>query len=118
MNAMERKPDEPNMTAGTDRKAPGADSLPPRLARERRTVEAMVRMYCRDHHGAGNPLCEECEGLLRYASVRLERCRFQEEKPACGNCPVHCYKPSMRQKIKNVMRHSGPRMTWRHPVYA
>lgn len=118
MDSMERQTDAANKAGVDECTAPEADALQPRLAREKRTVEAMVRMYCRDFHRGEQSLCEECEGLLRYASVRLARCRFQEEKPACGKCPVHCYRPSMRRMVKDVMRHSGPRMTWRHPVYA
>lgn len=37
-------------------------------------------------------------------------------KPVCGKCKIHCYKPSMREKIKMVMRYSGPRMIYKHPV--
>lgn len=90
----------------------------PRITREKRTVEAMVRIYCRDHHGTHGSLCEECAELLSYARVRLDKCRYQEKKPTCGNCPVHCYKPSMKTKIVDVMRYSGPHMTLKHPYYA
>lgn len=31
---------------------------------------------------------------------------------------VHCYKPAMREKIREVMRFSGPRMMLYHPVLA
>lgn len=33
-------------------------------------------------------------------------------------CRVHCYKPAMREKIRAVMRFSGPRMIFHHPVAA
>ncbi|MCK5227056.1 MAG: nitrous oxide-stimulated promoter family protein, partial [Desulfobulbaceae bacterium] len=36
----------------------------------------------------------------------------------CGNCPIHCYKPKMRKKVREVMRYAGPRMIWRHPFLA
>jgi hypothetical protein len=62
-----------------------------RLHREWKTMAAMIKIYCRDHHGASTSLCAECQGLLDYAGVRLERCRFGAEKPTCANCPVHCY---------------------------
>ncbi len=90
----------------------------PRITREKRTVEAMIRLYCRDNHAAGDPLCGECSELLAYARKRLDLCRYAEKKPTCGNCPAHCYKPSMKEKIVGVMSYSGPRMTWRHPYYA
>jgi hypothetical protein len=87
-----------------------------RLDREWRTIAAMVRCYCHDHHGAGERLCPECQGLLDYAGVRLERCHFGVEKPVCVKCPVHCYQPGRREQVKVVMRYAGPRMLWRHPV--
>lgn len=90
----------------------------PRISREKHTVEAMLRIYCRDHHGAHGAICGECSELLNYARARLDRCRYQERKPTCGNCPIHCYKPSMKTKIVDVMKYSGPRMTLRHPYYA
>ena len=77
----------------------------------------MLRIYCRDHHG-DNPLCGECERLLDYAHRRLDVCPFQEAKPACNHCQVHCYSASMRERVKQVMRYAGPRMLTRHPVLA
>lgn len=41
-----------------------------------------------------------------------------ETKTFCSNCKVHCYKPDMREKIREVMRFSGPRMLFYHPIMA
>ncbi|MGN0478669.1 MAG: nitrous oxide-stimulated promoter family protein, partial [Hominenteromicrobium sp.] len=49
---------------------------------------------------------------------RSDCCPFMETKTFCSNCKVHCYKPEMREKIREVMRFSGPRMIFRHPVTA
>ena len=87
-----------------------------RLGREWRTIGVMIGIYCRDHHAAGKGLCSECQGLLDYAGVRLERCHFGLEKPVCVKCPVHCYLPARREQVRAVMRYAGPRMLWRHPV--
>ena len=87
-----------------------------RLQRERRTVAAMIRVYCRARHGHRAELCAECRDLLDYASLRLDRCRFGAEKPTCANCPVHCYPRQRRDQIKTVMRLAGPRMLWHHPI--
>ena len=87
-----------------------------RLNREWKTMEAMIKIHCRDHHGATAALCVECQGLSDYASVRLERCRFGAEKPTCAKCPVHCYQRARREQVKAVMRYAGPRMVWEHPV--
>lgn len=89
-----------------------------RIDREKRTVRAMAKIYCRGHHSSGHRLCAECQALLDYAEIRLDRCPFQENKTTCANCQVHCYQPAMRERIKEVMRYSGPRMTFRHPVLA
>ncbi len=90
----------------------------PRTKRESKTIEAMIRLYCHDHHGSKDELCPECSDLWDYALVRLDRCPFRENKPTCAKCPVHCYKPEMREKVKAVMRYAGPRMLRRHPVLA
>jgi hypothetical protein len=87
-----------------------------RLARECKTMAAMVRIYCRDHHFRSDGLCAGCEQFLTYAYVRLERCRFGEEKPICAKCPVHCYHRERREQARVVMRYAGPRMVWEHPV--
>lgn len=88
-----------------------------RLERERATVAAMVRLFCRAHHGGG-ALCSECAALLAYANYRLDRCPFEADKPTCVACPVHCYRAAERQRMREVMRWAGPRMLWRHPYLA
>ena len=87
-----------------------------RLNREWNTMEAMMKLYCRDKHGSTAALCSECQGLLNYANSRLDRCRFGEEKPTCAKCPVHCYQRDRREQIKVMMRYAGPRMLWEHPI--
>ena len=89
-----------------------------RLGRERRTVAAMVALRCRDLHGTGTPLCEGCRTLAGYADHRLDRCPYGDEKPTCVNCPIHCYAKEERERMKEVMRYSGPRMLLRHPILA
>ena len=87
-----------------------------KMMTESRTVEAMIEIFCHGQHGSKKGLCSECQELLDYAVLRLEECPFQENKPKCAKCPVHCYKPDMREKIRAVMRYAGPRMLYRHPV--
>jgi predicted amidophosphoribosyltransferase len=89
-----------------------------RIRREKKTITAMMHIYCEGHHGSAGELCGECTELLTYAHKRLEKCRYREMKPTCGKCPVHCYRPSMKERVIEVMRYSGPRMSYRHPVYA
>ena len=87
-----------------------------RREEEKQTVEQMIRFYCR--HKEGNlTLCQDCKELLDYAHQRLTHCPFGEQKKTCRQCPVHCYRPQMKQKIKEVMRYAGPRMLWHHPLW-
>lgn len=78
----------------------------------------MVGIYCKGNHGSSANLCVDCQILLDYALKRLDNCKFQQNKPVCGRCTVHCYKPDMRGNIRQVMRYAGPRMIWQHPVLA
>ncbi len=93
------------------------DAPGPRLRREIRTVEAMIRLWCRDRHGDAE-LCGDCSELRNYARARLGACPYGERKPTCARCPIHCYRPEMRARIREVMRYAGPRMPWRHPGLA
>ena len=93
-------------------------SVHPRMARERKTIKAMIEIYCKNHHGIKEKICPECQELFDYAMMRLENCPFQEKKPTCAKCPIHCYIPEMRTKVKEVMKHSGPRMLFKHPMLA
>jgi hypothetical protein len=91
----------------------------PRLVRERETIEKMTQLYCQQVHGSpSGSLCADCSALVAYAFARLERCPFQENKPTCAKCTVHCYKPAMREQVRVMMRYAGPRMLTRHPVLA
>lgn len=99
-----------------------------RIRREQRTVETMIAMFCADHHpsesgtvgtnGDAAGLCTDCAALLDYARRKIDICPFGEGKPTCLRCTVHCYRPDMREKIRAVMRYSGPRMPLRHPYLA
>ena len=94
-------------------------STHPRLRRERRTIEVMIQIYCHDRHTPPpGELCPGCRELQAYALQRLERCPFQEDKSTCARCAVHCYRPEMRARIREVMIYAGPRMLARHPLLA
>ncbi len=96
---------------------PHPTPLPRRIRNEQRTVERMVRLYCR--HCEGNAeLCAACRELIDYARRRLERCPHGADKPACRHCPIHCYRPDLRERMRRVMRYAGPRMLWHHPLDA
>ncbi len=84
---------------------------------EQELIGEMIALYCKGNHKASG-LCPECEGLKAYAEERSARCPYMETKTFCSNCQTHCYKPDMREKIRLVMRYSGPRIIFKHPVLA
>lgn len=85
---------------------------------EKELVSQMIALYCKKKHGSKHGLCPECIELDAYARQRSDKCPFMETKTFCSNCKVHCYKPVMREKIREVMRFSGPRMIFTHPITA
>lgn len=89
-----------------------------RVDREIRTVAAMVAIFCRSRHGPRAVPCPDCAALLDYASARAARCPRLPRKPPCKDCPTHCYRRDMRERIREVMRFAGPRMALRHPWLA
>ncbi len=61
-----------------------------RIEREKMTIQRMIALYQRR--------CPEAQAdnahyqaLNAYADKRLDKCVFGENKPACKQCPVHCY---------------------------
>lgn len=86
--------------------------------KEKRIVGEMIKLYCKKQHKVKKGLCPECQALKEYAELRSDKCPFMESKTFCSNCKVHCYKKEMREKIRQVMRFSGPRMIFHHPVMA
>ncbi len=86
--------------------------------KEKKTIAKMIRMYCRKHHPGERELCTDCQTLLNYSTNRIDHCSLSGDKPVCSDCVIHCYKPAMREQIRNVMRYSGPRMLWHHPADA
>ena len=94
-------------------------NLDQKRADEKMLVSEMIALYCRRQHKTPKgSLCPECRQLHDYALTRIEKCPFMETKTFCSACKVHCYKPAMREKIRAVMRFSGPRMLFHHPVAA
>lgn len=83
---------------------------------EKEMVSQMIVLYCKKNHKVKEGLCADCAQLEQYARMRSDKCPFMETKTFCANCKVHCYKPEMREKIRAVMRFSGPRMVFHHPV--
>lgn len=87
------------------------------VASEKKTIRIMISLYCKKVHKTRD-LCPDCARLLGYSENRIDHCPQDPPKPPCNACKIHCYKPDMRQAMKTVMRFSGPRMTFIHPLIA
>ena len=88
------------------------------VERDTRILARFVEVYCRTKHSGAEKtvheldpetriaLCADCRELLSYSIRRRELCP-QDPKPSCKDCKIHCYRPEMRARIREVMRHSG-----------
>ncbi|MDT3388222.1 MAG: nitrous oxide-stimulated promoter family protein [Bacteroidota bacterium] len=85
-----------------------------KIERDKQTIRFMVRLYCKHHLHELEP-SEDYQQLIDYSCQRLNHCPFGEQKPACKRCKVHCYKPDMRRRMREVMRWTGPRMLFYSP---
>ena len=87
--------------------------------KESNTVDYMIWYYChKKHHSKKGDYCPSCKELMDYCHFRLIKCLWGEKKPFCANCKIHCYDAMHREKIREVMRFSGPRMFLHRPIMA
>lgn len=83
-----------------------------RIKKDAKVLRRFISIYCEENHlKKGEPIyadeiCKQCFELLQYALKRDEKCPL-DPKPKCKDCKIHCYKPEMRLKIKEVMKFSG-----------
>ena len=83
------------------------------VGKDTRVLEQFIQIYCDTKHSEavksekdGLNLCSECYETMDYSKLRRELCPL-DPKPMCKNCEIHCYQPDQRQKIRDIMRHSG-----------
>jgi len=86
-----------------------------RLKIEKKVFEKMVLIYCKNNHQK-KPPCDNCKEILKYGLGKIENCYYGENKPFCSKCKIHCYKDDMKKKVKEIMRYSGPRIFFYHPL--
>lgn len=87
------------------------DNLSKFIQDELALVTRMIGIACvAQHDPLDGELCDECRALCAYVKARLLHCPYGAEKPTCRKCPIHCYRPIERERIKEVMRLAGPRM--------
>jgi hypothetical protein len=100
----------------------------PEIRKDLKTLALFIKIYCANQHtvlpkspvslrthdvaaiaGREVCLCPACAKLLAHAFVKRTHCPM-DPKPACKHCPNHCYHPTYRQQIRQVMRYSGRKM--------
>ncbi len=84
--------------------------------KDRREFEKKIVCEMIDLYEKGNPGQINTKELKDYAIVRINKCPFMETKSFCSACKVHCYQAQKREEIRQVMRYSGPRMLFHHPL--
>ncbi len=82
---------------------------------EKNTVYKMIRLFCNAHHNTDKQLCNDCSDLFNYSILRINNCFYEINKPVCSSCKTHCFNKKNREKIRLVMRWSGPKMLWYYP---
>ncbi|MBU5312099.1 nitrous oxide-stimulated promoter family protein [Tissierella carlieri] len=83
---------------------------------EKNIVRKMIYIYCKKKHNSENELCSECEDLILYSYSRVDNCPHTQSKTFCSFCDTSCYREDYKEKIKAVMRFSGPRMLYHNPI--
>lgn len=83
--------------------------------REKKVITEMVKLYCKKNH-KNDKLCDECRDVLNYSLNRIDNCKYMDTKTFCSNCKAPCYGPKMKEKVKQIMKFSGPRILFHHPL--
>jgi hypothetical protein len=100
----------------------------PKLLKDLKILALFVETFCRCKHAADEKsplrlkthdlthiagrevrLCPSCAKLLTHAIVKRSHCPMSP-KPWCKHCPNHCYYPTYRAQIRQVMKYSGIRL--------
>ena len=81
---------------------------------EKKIIELMVKIYCSKNHKGS--ICEDCEKVLNYSFLRIDKCRYMETKSFCSACETPCYNTIMRNKMKDIMSYSGKRLIFYNPL--
>lgn len=88
-----------------------------KIIEEKKMIRSMIEVYCRRKHGSRKgELCQKCSKTLDYCNAKLDKCPWGDRKGSCLSCKIHCYSPAMRDEVKKIMRFSGPKMIFYHPI--
>lgn len=82
---------------------------------EKMIIAKMISIYCRGKHNS-DELCRDCSNLLDYCGKKIDSCRWIENKPNCSSCTTVCFSKENREKLRKIMRFSGPRLLYLDPA--
>lgn len=88
------------------------------LEKDRKTIEAIGRIYCSAHHDGQKDsagLCEACRETVEATLARVAACPNGHDGN-CQDCEIHCQRGEAQERIREIMRYSAPRMALRHPA--
>lgn len=80
---------------------------------KKQVLEKMIRLYCKNNHK--DYLCNDCKNLISYSNIRTDYCKRLDEFFFCSSCDRTCYDNENLEKIRKIMRYSGPRMIYSDP---
>ncbi len=89
-----------------------------RIDKDRKTLEAIGRIYCSAHHDGlkdAASLCPSCRQAVDRTLERTASCPYGHEGN-CEDCDIHCQRGEAREQIREIMRYAAPRMAFRHPL--
>ncbi len=89
-----------------------------RTDKDRKTLEAIGRIYCSAHHsGTKDPagLCPACRSTVDATLARTQACPNGHANN-CQDCEIHCQRGEARERIREMMAYAAPRMALRHPL--
>ncbi|MDO5118314.1 MAG: nitrous oxide-stimulated promoter family protein [Eggerthellaceae bacterium] len=90
-----------------------------RIDKDRKTLEAIGRIYCSGNHAQPEKdsagLCPRCRETVEATLQRTVVCPYGHEGN-CQDCSIHCQRGEAQERIRQMMRYAAPRMTFRHPL--
>lgn len=85
-----------------------------KIEKRKKVLSAMFAIYIKKHKKEK----EEVNSLKAYAFQRIDKCPNVNDGIYCSSCKIHCFSDDKRKEIKKVMKYSGPRMIFYHPLMA
>ncbi|MDY0234818.1 MAG: nitrous oxide-stimulated promoter family protein [Gudongella sp.] len=92
------------------------DSKQIKIKKEISILTTMIDIFYKNKNHREQYTTTEIEELKNYCKSRILNCPVILEKTFCSSCKIHCYDEKHRAFIKKVMKYSGPKMIFFHPI--